>query len=469
MGAGRLRLTRYTACRDGQERLTRGLDRLPLPGSNGHAGAKTTERLLPFPEPAAPTPTGVLPAEPPAQRSVLLLQGLMGPLFRRLGQGLIQAGHRVHKVNFNGGDRAFWRLPGGIEYRGSLEAWPDALDAMLVEHGITDVVLFGDCRDHHLAAKPVIRARGIPVHVFEEGYIRPDWVTLEQGGVNGHSLLPRDPQWYLDTAATLPPVPEHRQVPSSFRRRALEGLLYNAADVFTRWHYPHWNNHRPWHPLVEGMGWARKLRRRKQREADAAELMARLSAAPGSYFLFPLQLDSDAQIRLHSPFAGILPALQLIIASFAAHAPVDTRLVVKEHPLDNGVRDWRQETADMAARYGVADRVDYLGWGDIVPVARDSRGMVTVNSTSGTLGLAVGIPVIALGHAVYDIAGITCQDGLDAFWISPTPPDPATFAAFRRVLIDRCLIPGGFFSEEALDKVVRHAIARFEGRSIAPE
>jgi capsular polysaccharide export protein len=403
------------------------------------------------------------------ERRVLLLQGLMGPLFRRLGQGLIRAGHKVYKVNFNGGDRLFWRLPGGIDYCGSLEAWPQVLEDLIAEHGITDVALFGDCRDHHLAATRVCRQLEVPVHVFEEGYVRPDWVTLELGGVNGHSLLPRDPVWYRETAAALPPVPAHSQVPSSFRRRAIEGLAYNVADVLTRWHYPHWTNHRPWHPLVEGMGWVRKLRRRKDREAASHRLLARLEATGEPYFLFPLQLDSDAQIRLHSPFAGIADALRLVIGSFAAHAPADVRLVVKEHPLDNGVRDWQQETADMAALFEVGDRVDYVPWGDIVPVTRRARGMVTINSTSGTLGLAMGVPVVALGHAVYDVPDITYQAGLDAFWQAPVAPDATTFAAFRRVLIERCLIPGGFFSEEALDKVVRHAIARFEGRPIVPE
>ncbi len=403
------------------------------------------------------------------RRTVLLLQGLMGPLFRRLGQELIRTGHQVHKINFNGGDRLFWRLPNGIDYRGSLAAWPEALDRVIRERGITDVVLFGDCRDHHIAAIRVCRERDVPVHVFEEGYIRPDWVTLELGGVNGHSSLPRDPVWYRETAAALPPVPPHDQVPSSFRRRAAEGLLYNIGDVFTRWYYPHWTNHRPWHPLVEGMGWMRKLRRRKEREASAARLMARLETSAEPYFLFPLQLDSDAQIRLHSPFAGIADALLRVIGSFAAHAPAEMRLVVKEHPLDNGVRDWRQETADMAAQFGVADRIDYLPWGDIVPVTRRARGVVTINSTSGTFALAEGLPVVALGQAVYDIPDITFQGGLDAFWQNPVAPDVATFAAFRRVLIERCLIPGGFFSEQALDKVVRHAIARFEGQSIASE
>lgn len=405
----------------------------------------------------------------PRKRTVLLLQGLMGPLFRRLGQGLIAAGHQVHKVNFNGGDRAFWRLPNGIDYRGTLADWPEAFAALIDEIGATDVVLFGDCRDHHMPAIRICRDLGVPVHVFEEGYIRPDWVTLELGGVNGHSSLPRDPAWYRATAAALPPVPPHAQVPSSFRRRALEGLGYNVADVLSRWYYPGWSNHRPWHPMVEGMGWFRKLRRRKEREDSAAVLMARLTASKAPYFLFPLQLDSDAQIRLHSPFAGIADALRLVVGSFAAHAPAGARLVVKEHPLDNGVRDWRQVTADMAALFGVEDRVDYLAWGDIVAVTRGAQGVVTINSTSGTFALAEGLPVVVLGHAVYDIADITYQNGIDAFWNDPVPPSPETFAAFRRVLIERCLIPGGFFSEEALEKVVRHAVARLEGHPITPE
>lgn len=404
-------------------------------------------------------------ARPLARRNILLLQGLMGPLFRRLGQALRRDGYGVHKVNFNGGDRLFWGLPNGIDYRGSPAVWPAALEQLIADRQITDVVLFGDCRPMHIAAISVCRDLHIPVHVFEEGYIRPDWVTLELGGVNGHSTLPRDPAWYRAQAAALPPVPEHHPVPSSFRRRATEGLIYNAADVLTRWHYPYWENHRPWHPLVEGMGWTRRLMRRKVAAARTHEVLAALEARGDAYVIFPLQLDSDAQIRLHSPFAGIADALRLVIASFAANAPPEMRLVVKEHPLDNGVRDWRQETAALAELYGLNERVDYLEGGDIVAVAQHSRGMVTINSTSGTLALALDVPVIALGEAVYDIEGITYQGPLDDFWRDPGKPDAETFAAFRRVLIDRCLVAGGFFSEEALAKLIPGVIARLEAAS----
>lgn len=399
----------------------------------------------------------------------MLLQGLMGPFFQQLGRGLRKAGHDVFKINFNGGDGAYWRLPNGIDYRGTLADWPEAFAQLLTRHRITDVMLFGDCRDHHMAALGVCRAQGVTVWVFEEGYIRPDWVTMEIGGVNGHSLLSRDPEWYRRRAAQLPPVPEHRKVPSSFRRRAIQGLWYNVADVLTRWRYPGWETHRPWHPLVEGVGWARKLMRRDERKAQGEALLARLHDGQAGYFLFPLQLDSDAQIRLHSPFAGMIEAIKLVLQSFAAHAPAGSRLVVKEHPLDNGVRDWQLETADLARRFGIADRVDYLAWGDIEAIAEGALGMVTVNSTSGTLALARGVPVVVLGKAIYDLPDLTFQHGIDRFWAEASAPDAATFAAFQRVLIDQCLIPGGFFSDEALDKVVTHAIARFEGRPLMPD
>jgi capsular polysaccharide export protein len=95
--------------------------------------------------------------------------------------------------------------------------------------------------------------------------------------------------------------------------------------------------------------------------------------------------------------------------------------------------------------------------------------MVTINSTSGTLGLAKGLPVVVLGKAIYDMPELTSQEGLDRFWADPQAPNMETFAAFRRVLIDRCLIPGGFFSDEAIEKVMQHAIARFSGNVLPPD
>jgi capsular polysaccharide export protein len=114
-------------------------------------------------------------------RRFLFLQGLPTRFFHRLGAALTRRGHAVHKVNFNGGDRLFWRIPGAIDYRGTLETWPGVLTELLDTHDITDIVLFGDCRPLHRVAIRLAAHRAIAVHVFEEGYLRPSWITHELG------------------------------------------------------------------------------------------------------------------------------------------------------------------------------------------------------------------------------------------------------------------------------------------------
>lgn len=409
-----------------------------------------------------PLMSDAVPEPVAAVRRCLFLQGLMGPFFERIGSALLRDGYVVRRINFNGGDRLFWRLPGATDYSGTLRAWPDFLRDYIRREQITDVLLFGDCRPHHEVARDVCGELHIPVHVFEEGYIRPDWVTLELGGVNGHSRLPRDPEYYRREATRLPPLPPHRTVASSFRRRAAEGIAYNATDILTRWQFPHWNNYRPWSSFREGRGWLRRLGRRRRETAESARTIEKLSQMGRPYILFPLQLDADAQVRLHSPFSGIEEAIEQIIASFARHAPPEQVLVVKEHPLDNGVKNWRALVGACARKHGVLGRVAYLPYGDIAVLVRAAKGVVTINSTTGTLALAAGVPVLTLGQAVYNIRDITHRGPLDEFWSAPQPPDEATFEAFRRVLVEYCLIPGGYFSEDGLDLLVQGAVARLE-------
>ncbi|ATU72168.1 capsule biosynthesis protein [Komagataeibacter rhaeticus] len=395
-------------------------------------------------------------------RRFLLLQGLMGPFFRRVGIALRKTGYEVYKINFNGGDQLFWRLPNGLDFTGSSAQWPDFVRRVIREHGITDVMLFGDCRPLHRVAIGICHEMHVRVYVFEEGYIRPDWVTLELDGVNGHSHLPRDPEWYVHRAALLPPLGPHSYVPSSFRRRALEAVAYNAADILTRWYFRHWNDYRPWHPWIEGIGWLKRLRNRDAAQVRTDAIMAEVREKALPYMLFPLQLDADAQIRLHSEFKGNEGAIDYVLQSFARHAPADLYLLVKEHPLDNGVKDWRRLVMRIARKYGIQDRVRYLECGDIAVLVRAARGVVTINSTTGTLALASGVPIITLGQAIYDIPGITYQGSLNDFWCNPPPPDEEIFNAFRRVLIDRCLIEGGFFSEQGLDLLVRGTLQRIQ-------
>ena len=123
-------------------------------------------------------------------RVFLFLQGPHGPFFAGLAALLRAAGCETWRVGFNTGDRVFWHPSDRyIPYRGPADTWPDKLAAILGEKGATDLVLYGDTRPVHAGAIRLAEARGLTVHVFEEGYLRPYWTTYERGGSNGHSRL----------------------------------------------------------------------------------------------------------------------------------------------------------------------------------------------------------------------------------------------------------------------------------------
>src|SRR5215469_14628981 len=166
----------------------------------------------------------------PVGRGFLFLQGIATRFFERLGRALRARGHAVHRVNFNGGDRAFWHLSGAVDFCGREHEWPEFLDRLIIERSISDIILFGDCRPLHRAAIRVAQSRGMRVYVVEEGYLRPDWITFEEGGVNGFSSLPREPAWFREQARLLPPWRDPPEVGGSFRRRALEDIAYNVAS-----------------------------------------------------------------------------------------------------------------------------------------------------------------------------------------------------------------------------------------------
>lgn len=391
-------------------------------------------------------------------RTFLFLQGPPGKFFSRVASMLRSTGNVVHRINFHGGDALDWRHGSAFYWRGKAGRWPAWLTEQFLKLAITDIVLFGDCRPLHRAAIALAHRHNVRVHVFEEGYLRPDWVTLERDGVNGHSLLPRDPAWYRERANGLPAHEDGTPIPGSFNERAMAAFAYYFAAWITSPFYPHYANHRPYHPAFELAGWTEKLIRRRARMRDTARQLARISEK--EYFLFPLQLDSDFQLRVHSPFGGIGSPLTLVLQSFARHAPKDCLLAIKAHPLDNGVINWRAYADQEVHRLGLADRVAWFDGGDIADLSRNARGMVTVNSTSGTLALADGVPVCVLGTAIYDIAGITDQQELDSFWAAPSAPDAELFDAFRRVLIDRCLHRGGFHNSAAIEVMIAPICAR---------
>ena len=413
-------------------------------------------------QPTAPAPTRAphrprAPIHKPERRAFLFLQGPPGPMMHELAVAMRERGMKVERINICAGDRADWPDV-ATNFRGRFRDWPVFFDNFLREHQITDILLFGDCRPYHVSARGVAALRGIRTYVLEEGYLRPHWMTLELDGVNGHSRLARNKEWLIEQANALPPEPYLPPITANFRRRVRDTARHYIAVHAARLAYPFYRTHRKGSALMEAAGWGWKYLARRLRERQANQVLLRLREK--DYFLFPLQLSGDYQIRSHSPFPDMRAAAAYVVESFARHAPDDAHLLIKAHPFDTSLFNWRHFVARRAGRLGIGDRVHFIDGGDLNQLAAETAGMVCVNSTSATLALAAGTPVCTLGQAIYKVPGLTFPRHLDEFWTDPIPPEPGLYGAFRRVLVDRCLVRGGVASESAVQTLIKSMLER---------
>jgi len=377
-------------------------------------------------------------------KRILLLQGPLGPFFHRLKQDLVRAGAQVFKINFNGGDWLFYRSD-AINYQDGIDLWPQFFEEVLRVHHIDTVVMFGDCRTYHIAAHDVARRLGVDVSVFEEGYIRPDYITLERDGVNGYSALPANPIFYLNS------VPEKTvrtdAVGNTFWHAAMWACLYYLAATILRPLFPLYRHHRRL-SVLEALPWLRSLLRKGVYTVRERGMEARLTGAMSKkYYLVPLQVHNDAQIRVHSAFASVEEFIRCVVASFAQHAPADASLVIKHHPMDRGYSDYRRLLKQLAETFGLGTRLIYVHDLHLPSLLQHARGVVVVNSTVGLSALLHGAPLKVCGDAIYDFKGLAYQGSLDRFWndAQSETVDMQLLKNFRNYLIDRTQLNGSFY------------------------
>ncbi|NCD22018.1 MAG: capsular biosynthesis protein [Spartobacteria bacterium] len=398
-----------------------------------------------------------------AKRTFLFLQGPQSPFFRRLGRALRHHGADVIKVNFCGGDVVHWAGRDARLFLGGGEEWSSWIARLMREAQVTDMLLYGDWRPLHWEAVLLARQFDIRVHVFEEGYLRPDYITMEEGGVNGNSTMPTTAQTVLETAALypdpLPPTP----APNPVRYRVYDAILHHAGNTVMLPLFFRYRTHRPHNIARELLGWIPRWLGRKRRGRASAAQLAHFSTLRRPYFVFPLQLDADAQVRRYSPFSGMREGIGHVIASFAAHAPANTHLLIKNHPLDNGLIDYARFIADFSLACGVRERVHFVEEGDSMAMMKESKGVVLLNSTIGLSALRAGKPVYCIGKAIYAMPGLAVNEphqSLHSFWSMPTGPDPAILRAFLKVLKVRTLVNGNFYTPQGIRVAISHCLVR---------
>ncbi len=403
--------------------------------------------------------TPVTRTKPLANRRFLLITLPSGPFGRRFARHLRLAGADVLRVVLNGGDLVSWGFADALWPRVPRPLWQSWLEWQFFEQSITDIVVFGDTMIYSAEALASARANGLRTWVLENGYNRPDWITVEPTGVNANSCLPRDPRAYRDVDLGEPAeetarigmiTPFHTMNITSYFTGVVLG-----TPLFPTYRYPYavplWSQ-----IFGHVRRYCRGLGRQGRRDAEA-ELIIR-DGRP--YFLGCLQREGDSQLLDHSDLKTNTAFMNHVISNFAVHAPSGHRLVFKNHPLDPGVEDLRARCLSIARRHRVENRVVFLDGGAFAPLARSSKGVVAVNSTAAYAALGFGVPVKLLGRAVFDIPGLTDTSPLERFWSNPTPPDHDLFARFRKRLSVRTQVHGSFHNPSHLNGTAQRLVER---------
>ncbi len=450
--------------------------------------------------PAAASGLRPRPGQSLAGRRFLIVTAPFGPFGRALAEQLTAEGASVARMLFNAGDAAYWRRSGAQPYTGDVRRWPARLARLVQDQGLTDLIVFGEGGPYNQgvlsqatklkalraaaletaaqavsAANDVARpaaqaasARGASVSgpadgghplriwVLENGYFRPDWITVEENGVNASSGLPRERTAYD------PPIPEMlptRPVGKILPHHVINISLYHAAQplgrlVFRRYVYPYTQS--PWLQFVGHVRRYLQLAFRSSADTDAQVIRAR-----GPFFLACLQREGDAQLLRYSHYADNTAFLAEVLSSFAKHADAGTRLVIKNHPLDPGLVDLARMTHVLAVERGIADRVDFIDGGNLAALCRASSGMVVNNSSAALSALGFSTPVKVLGEAFFDIDGLTDQQPIDGFWTNPSPPEDDLYKRFKAHVINRTQVNGNYHEPKALKPTARALARRF--------
>lgn len=374
---------------------------------------------------------------------------------------LRKAGSKVSRVGFNAGDRAFWfRSAGYIPFKGDHTAWPETIRQIIQDKGVTDLVLYGDVRPIHAQAIKEAKVFGIQIHVFEEGYLRPYWVTYERGGSNGYSRLMTKTvsQMQRDLVLSDLEVPKPPAHWGDMRQHVFYGALYHWFVLFRNRDYANYQRHRELPLSTETALYTKRLMLMPYLALHRMIASWRIRSGGFPYHLALLQLEHDASFQAHSSFGRMDDFIRVVLVGFAQGAPKHHHIVFKAHPLENERLPLRRTIAKIAAELQISDRVHYVRGGKLAHILDQAKTAVTVNSTAGQQALWRGIPLKAFGAAVYAKPEFVSEQKLADFFANPTRPDTKAYRDYRRYLLETSQIPGGFYSTKGRRQLLRQVV-----------
>lgn len=383
-------------------------------------------------------------------KNILLLQGPMGSYFNTLDKKFTNDGANTYRIGFNAGDKFFAQYNHYTAYKDKPENWERFVEEYYQSHKIDKLFVFGDCRFYQAIAIKVAKKFDIEIFVFEEGYLRPNFITLEKYGVNAHSTQPRDRSFYdnliLDNQLK-DEIKNLKNFNSTFSKMAREAIIYYWVSNLLKFRYPHYQHHRCFSLSKEFKAGCLNIFRKYVHKITERNLNKEYSSNfSKKYYFVPLQTHGDFQIQTHSKYNNIEDFIEEVMISFSKFAPKDTYLVFKHHPVDRGRKNYKKFINNLAEKLNIRNNI-VITWDVHLPTfLKNAIGTIVINSTVGISSLYHNTPTICLGEAIYDIEGLTSKDiSIDDFWQNYTKIDRELFDKFKGHLIQTTQINSNFY------------------------
>lgn len=377
-------------------------------------------------------------------KNFLLLQGPVGFFFKKLTVQFKAKGANVYRIGLNAGDSFFSISENYTPYKGKPEDWYAFIYDYLQEHKIDKIFVFGDCRFYQSVAVGASNQLGVEVYVFEEGYLRPHYITLERHGVNDYSRISRDPSFYeqIHIKELSEPLPSTPNAVCNWSIVMAYYFIARAGHIL----YPYYTHHRSFSAIQEFFFGLRSLVRKVlYKKRDNSYLPKIKNELSKKYFFVPLQTHNDFQILQHSGYGSVEKFIIEVLESFAKHTEIEL-LIFKHHPIDRGRRHYKKFILEQAELLGVNQRVLVVHDLHLPTLLKHAKGTVNINSTVGLSSVLCGTPTITLGKAIYDMEGLTSKGmHLDDFWTNYQVPDMEFANKFKQHLIETTQLNGSFY------------------------
>ena len=375
----------------------------------------------------------------------LFLVGPIGTFFARLSNYLEKNNIRTYKISFPLYEYGFpkSRL---IKFNQDIYLFKNYLRKILINKEIKHIFMYGNVLIPHRQALVLVEELKkeeiyVNTHIFELGYLRPNFVTLEDKGINYSSGFIKNREFYLkqNSYELLPIAEKHAR----FRIRKIWKPISFINHSFKKYkivHKEHKLQPKPIYIWYQIKGFFLKYYFRLSEYKIKKKCFFE-----NRFIVVILQVSTDSQLSEGSDIKDNKKFIYKVIKDFAKANP-SINLVFKHHPRDRGYTNYWKLIEKFSREFGIYKKVFYIHDYFLSKLFQNPncKGTVLINSTVGYQSLYHSIPVKALGITPYNIGGLADQRDLVSFFKNPSVVDRLLFNKFYKYLLEHSQINGNF-------------------------